>query len=109
MLGSVVPPVHVCRGVLCVARSTGPGYTCHVAPGTECSAAALTPHSGPQPWGFSFQVRKDALRALNVAHTVSTQRSTVFPLDGIVRMLLFQDSDEATDFLSFHGLSVSDG
>ncbi|XP_012665735.1 germinal-center associated nuclear protein [Otolemur garnettii] len=55
------------------------------------------------------QIRKDALRALNVAYTVSTQRSTVFPLDGVVRMLLFQDCEEATDFLSCHGLTVSDG
>uniref|UniRef100_A0A8C8YYC5 Germinal-center associated nuclear protein n=1 Tax=Prolemur simus TaxID=1328070 RepID=A0A8C8YYC5_PROSS len=55
------------------------------------------------------QIRKDALRALNFAYTVSTQRSTVFPLDGVVRMLLFRDCDEATDFLSCHGLTVSDG
>uniref|UniRef100_A0A673VRF6 Germinal-center associated nuclear protein n=1 Tax=Suricata suricatta TaxID=37032 RepID=A0A673VRF6_SURSU len=55
------------------------------------------------------QIRKDALRALNVAFTVSTQRSTVFPLDGVVRMLLFRDSEEATDFLNCHGLTVSDG
>ncbi|XP_039735713.1 germinal-center associated nuclear protein isoform X2 [Pteropus medius] len=55
------------------------------------------------------QIRKDALRALNVAYTVSTQRSTVFPLDGVVRMLLFRDCEEAADFLSYHGLAVSDG
>ncbi|XP_006893986.1 PREDICTED: germinal-center associated nuclear protein [Elephantulus edwardii] len=55
------------------------------------------------------QIRKDALRALNMAYTVSTQRSTAFPLDSVVRMLLFQDGDEAADFLSYHGLSVSDG
>ncbi|XP_069850965.1 germinal-center associated nuclear protein-like isoform X1 [Dipodomys merriami] len=55
------------------------------------------------------QIRRDALRALNVAYTVSTQRSTVFPLDSVVRMLLFRDCQEATDFLSFHGLTVSDG
>ncbi|XP_048202018.1 germinal-center associated nuclear protein [Perognathus longimembris pacificus] len=55
------------------------------------------------------QIRRDALRALNVAYTVSTQRSTVFPLDSVVRMLLFRDGQEATDFLSFHGLTVSDG
>ncbi|KAM4887047.1 germinal-center associated nuclear protein [Thomomys bottae] len=55
------------------------------------------------------QIRRDALRALNVAYTVSTQRSTVFPLDNVVRMLLFRDCQEATDFLSFHGLTVSDG
>lgn len=55
------------------------------------------------------QIRKDALRALNVAYTVSTQRSTVFPLDGVVRMLLFRDSEEATSFLNDHGLTVADG
>ncbi|XP_068963305.1 germinal-center associated nuclear protein-like isoform X2 [Petaurus breviceps papuanus] len=55
------------------------------------------------------QIRKDALRALNVAYTVSTQRSTSFPLDNLVPMLLFRDSEEATDFLSYYGLSVSDG
>nr|XP_036879511.1 germinal-center associated nuclear protein isoform X2 [Manis javanica] len=55
------------------------------------------------------QIRRDALRALNVAYTVSTQRSTAFPLDGVVRTLLFRDCDEATDFLNDHGLSVSDG
>ncbi|XP_058588291.1 germinal-center associated nuclear protein isoform X1 [Neofelis nebulosa] len=55
------------------------------------------------------QIRKDALRALNIAYTVSTQRSTVFPLDGVVRMLLFRDCEEATDFLNYHGLTVSDG
>ncbi|XP_047573634.1 germinal-center associated nuclear protein isoform X3 [Lutra lutra] len=55
------------------------------------------------------QIRKDALRALNIAYTVSTQRSTVFPLDGVVRMLLFRDCEEATDFLNFYGLTVSDG
>ncbi|XP_038604886.1 germinal-center associated nuclear protein [Tachyglossus aculeatus] len=55
------------------------------------------------------QIRKDALKALNIAYTVSLQRSTVFPLDNLVQMLLFRDSEEATDFLSFYGLSVSDG
>ncbi|XP_036623191.1 germinal-center associated nuclear protein isoform X2 [Trichosurus vulpecula] len=55
------------------------------------------------------QIRKDALRALNVAYTVSTQRSTSFPLDNLVPMLLFRDAEEATDFLNYYGLSVSDG
>uniref|UniRef100_A0A8C3WDS9 Germinal-center associated nuclear protein n=1 Tax=Catagonus wagneri TaxID=51154 RepID=A0A8C3WDS9_9CETA len=55
------------------------------------------------------QIRKDALRALNVAYTVSTQRSTIFPLDSVVRMLLFRDCDEATGFLGCHGLAASDG
>uniref|UniRef100_A0A663EXK7 Germinal-center associated nuclear protein n=1 Tax=Aquila chrysaetos chrysaetos TaxID=223781 RepID=A0A663EXK7_AQUCH len=55
------------------------------------------------------QIRKDALKSLNIAYTVSTQRCTVFPLDHLVRMLLFRDCDEATDFISYYGLSVSDG
>uniref|UniRef100_G3VCS1 Germinal-center associated nuclear protein n=1 Tax=Sarcophilus harrisii TaxID=9305 RepID=G3VCS1_SARHA len=55
------------------------------------------------------QIRKDALRALNVAYTASAQRSTSFPLDKLVPMLLFRDAEEATDFLSYCGLSVSDG
>lgn len=59
--------------------------------------------------GYFNQIRKDALRALNVAYTVSTQRATAFPLDGVVRMLLFRDCEEATDFLSYHGLAVADG
>ncbi|XP_067994306.1 germinal-center associated nuclear protein isoform X1 [Melanerpes formicivorus] len=55
------------------------------------------------------QIRKDALKSLNIAYTVSTQRCTVFPLDHLVRMLLFKDSEEASDFISYYGLSVSDG
>ncbi|XP_003463200.1 germinal-center associated nuclear protein isoform X2 [Cavia porcellus] len=58
---------------------------------------------------YFHQIRKDALRALSIAYTVSTQRSTAFPLDGVVRMLLFRDSEEATDFLNCHGLTVSEG
>ncbi|KAM9123946.1 germinal-center associated nuclear protein [Pangshura tecta] len=55
------------------------------------------------------QIRRDALKSLNIAYTVNTQRSTVFPLDNLVRMLLFRDWEEATDFISYYGLSVSDG
>ncbi|XP_068803799.1 germinal-center associated nuclear protein isoform X2 [Struthio camelus] len=55
------------------------------------------------------QIRRDALKSLNIAYTVSTQRCTVFPLDHLVRMLLFKDWEEATDFISYYGLSVSDG
>ncbi|XP_025963226.2 germinal-center associated nuclear protein isoform X1 [Dromaius novaehollandiae] len=55
------------------------------------------------------QIRRDALKSLNIAYTVSTQRCTVFPLDHLVRMLLFRDCEEATDFISYYGLSVSDG
>lgn len=62
------------------------------------------------PFSFiSLQIRKDALKSLNIAYTVSTQRCTVFPLDHLVRMLLFKDCEEATDFISYYGLSVSDG
>lgn len=61
-------------------------------------------------WLFLFpQIRKDGLKSLNIAYTVSTQRSTAFPLDHLVRMLLFKDCEEATDFISYYGLSVSDG
>ncbi|KAK2532034.1 Mcm3ap [Columba livia] len=55
------------------------------------------------------QIRKDALKSLNIAYTVSTQRCTAFPLDHLVRMLLFKDCEEAADFISYYGLSVSDG
>ncbi|XP_040417689.1 germinal-center associated nuclear protein isoform X2 [Cygnus olor] len=55
------------------------------------------------------QIRKDALKSLNIAYTVSTQRCTLFPLDHLVRMLLFKDCEEATHFISYYGLSVSDG
>ncbi|XP_069716914.1 germinal-center associated nuclear protein isoform X2 [Phaenicophaeus curvirostris] len=58
---------------------------------------------------YFSQIRKDALKSLNIAYTVSTQRSTVFPLDHLVRMLLFKDGEEATDFISYYGLSVFDG
>ncbi|KAM6268484.1 LOW QUALITY PROTEIN: germinal-center associated nuclear protein [Porphyrio hochstetteri] len=59
--------------------------------------------------GYFNQIRKDALKSLNIAYTVSTQRCTVFPLDHLVRMLLFRDGEEAADFISYYGLSVSDG
>ncbi|XP_053925215.1 germinal-center associated nuclear protein-like isoform X2 [Cuculus canorus] len=58
---------------------------------------------------YFSQIRKDALKSLNIAYTVSTQRSTVFPLDHLVRMLLFKDGEEATDFISYYGLSVFEG
>ncbi|XP_077128544.1 germinal-center associated nuclear protein-like [Ranitomeya variabilis] len=55
------------------------------------------------------QVRRDALRALNVAYTISYQRPTLFPLENMVRLLFFHDTEEATDFLTSYGLSVSEG
>ncbi|XP_053139055.1 germinal-center associated nuclear protein isoform X2 [Hemicordylus capensis] len=55
------------------------------------------------------QIRRDALKSLNIAYTVSAQRSTIFPLENVVRMLLFKDSEDAVNFISYYGLSVSDG
>lgn len=54
------------------------------------------------------QVRSRALKTLNVAHTVGT-RSTLFPLDDIVRMLMFRNREEASAFIQQHGLNVSEG
>nr|XP_046259110.1 germinal-center associated nuclear protein [Scatophagus argus] len=53
------------------------------------------------------QVRAKALKTLNLAHTVGP-RSTVFPLEDIVRMLMFCSSAEATDFIQQYGLNVND-
>ncbi|XP_040297774.1 germinal-center associated nuclear protein [Bufo bufo] len=58
---------------------------------------------------FFPQIRRDALRALNVAYTISYQRPSLFPLENIVSLLFFQDAGEATDFLTAYGLSVSEG
>ncbi|XP_072541729.1 germinal-center associated nuclear protein [Salminus brasiliensis] len=55
------------------------------------------------------QVRRSALKALNIAYTVGSQRSTSFPVEDLVRMLMFRSAAEATDFLQQYGLSVSDG
>ncbi|XP_069472142.1 germinal-center associated nuclear protein [Ambystoma mexicanum] len=54
------------------------------------------------------QIRRQAIIALNVAYT-SNQRSTTFPVETVMRMLLFKDVDEATEFVASYGLSVSDG
>ncbi|XP_026231972.1 germinal-center associated nuclear protein [Anabas testudineus] len=54
------------------------------------------------------QVRAKALKTLNMAHTVGP-RSTAFPVEDIVRMLMFRDAAEATDFIQQYGLNVSDG
>ncbi|KAK7877941.1 hypothetical protein WMY93_031417 [Mugilogobius chulae] len=54
------------------------------------------------------QVRSRALSILNMAHTVGP-RSTAFPLDDIVRLLMFRDGDEASAFIQQYGLNVSDG
>lgn len=49
-----------------------------------------------------------ALKALNIAHTVGP-RSTLFPVDDVVRMLMFQNAAEAADFVQQFGLNVTDG
>lgn len=55
------------------------------------------------------QIRHAALKTLNTAYTVSLQRSTIFPVEDFVRMLMFRSATEATDFLQLHGLNVTDG
>ncbi|KAM6978447.1 germinal-center associated nuclear protein-like [Tautogolabrus adspersus] len=44
------------------------------------------------------QVRAKALKILNFAHTIGP-RSTAFPVDDVVRMLMFENVEEATDFI----------
>ncbi|XP_073329353.1 germinal-center associated nuclear protein [Pagrus major] len=53
------------------------------------------------------QVRAKALKTLNLAHTVGP-RSTAFPLEDIVRMLMFRNAAEASDFTQQYGLNVND-
>uniref|UniRef100_UPI003AAB6F8D germinal-center associated nuclear protein n=1 Tax=Centroberyx gerrardi TaxID=166262 RepID=UPI003AAB6F8D len=55
------------------------------------------------------QVRAKALRTLNIAHTIGSQRSTAFPVEDMVRMLMFRSAAEATDFIQQYGLNISDG
>ncbi|XP_043105018.1 germinal-center associated nuclear protein [Puntigrus tetrazona] len=55
------------------------------------------------------QVRSKALKILNVAFTVGSQRSTIFPVEDFVRMLMFRNGTEATDFIQQYGLTISDG
>lgn len=57
---------------------------------------------------YFYQVRSRALKRVNWAYTVGN-RSTAFPLDDIVRMLMFPNEDEASAFIQQHGLNVSDG
>ncbi|XP_067373088.1 germinal-center associated nuclear protein [Channa argus] len=54
------------------------------------------------------QVRAKALKTLNMAHTVGP-RSTAFPVEDIVRMLMFRNAAEATDFIQQYGLNVNEG
>ncbi|XP_068184771.1 germinal-center associated nuclear protein isoform X2 [Antennarius striatus] len=53
------------------------------------------------------QVRAKALKTLNLAHTVGP-RSTAFPVEDIVRMLMFRNNTEASDFIQQYGLVVND-
>ncbi|TSK92908.1 Germinal-center associated nuclear protein [Bagarius yarrelli] len=55
------------------------------------------------------QIRSSALKALNVAYTVGSQRSTSFPLEDLARMLMFRSASEATEFVQLYGLNVADG
>ncbi|KAF4108846.1 hypothetical protein G5714_009919 [Onychostoma macrolepis] len=55
------------------------------------------------------QVRSKALKILNVAFTVGSQRSTIFPVEDFVRMLMFRNATEATDFIQQFGLTINDG
>lgn len=60
------------------------------------------------PWMcLSMQVRAKALKTLNLAHTIGP-RSTAFPLEDIVRILMFRDAAEATDFIQQYGLNVNE-
>ncbi|XP_034077413.1 germinal-center associated nuclear protein isoform X1 [Gymnodraco acuticeps] len=54
------------------------------------------------------QVRAMALKIMNTAHTVGP-RSTAFPVEDLVRMLMFRTTDEGTDFIQQYGLNVNEG
>lgn len=54
-----------------------------------------------------LQVRAKALKTLNQAHTIGP-RSTTFPLEDIVRILMFRDAVEAASFIQQYGLAVSE-
>ncbi|XP_037343746.2 germinal-center associated nuclear protein [Pungitius pungitius] len=54
------------------------------------------------------QVRAKALSTLNIAHTTGP-RSTAFPIEDIVRMLMFRNTGEASDFIQQYGLNVNEG
>ncbi|XP_077599433.1 germinal-center associated nuclear protein [Stigmatopora nigra] len=54
------------------------------------------------------QVRGKALKTLNIAHTVGP-RLTNFPVEDIVRMLMFCSAKEATHFIQQYGLNVNEG
>lgn len=54
-------------------------------------------------------MRSKALKILNVAFTVGSQRSTIFPVEDFVRMLMFRNATEAADFIQQYGLNINDG
>ncbi|XP_061679793.1 germinal-center associated nuclear protein [Syngnathoides biaculeatus] len=54
------------------------------------------------------QVRAKALKTLTIAHTVGP-RATSFPLEDVVRMLMFCSAKEATHFIQQFSLNVSEG
>ncbi|XP_075923316.1 germinal-center associated nuclear protein isoform X2 [Petromyzon marinus] len=56
---------------------------------------------------YFTQVRRDALKALNVALTVP-QRSSSLPLQQMMHTLLFTSEKEAAEFFSHYGLNVTD-
>nr|XP_010776769.1 PREDICTED: uncharacterized protein LOC104951735 [Notothenia coriiceps] len=49
-----------------------------------------------------------ALKIMNTAHTVGP-RSTAFPVEDLVRMLMFRTTEEGTDFIQQYGLNVNEG
>ncbi|XP_074045918.1 uncharacterized protein LOC141489120 isoform X2 [Macrotis lagotis] len=59
--------------------------------------------------GYFAQARGKALRTVTITHTVSSQKTTGFPLDRVVGWLLFNDSREAVNFIHHYGLQVSEG
>ncbi|KAF3842809.1 hypothetical protein F7725_001658 [Dissostichus mawsoni] len=54
------------------------------------------------------QVRAMALKIMNTAHTVGP-RATAFPVEDLVRMLMFRTTEEGTDFIQQYGLNVNEG
>ncbi|XP_041925259.1 germinal-center associated nuclear protein [Alosa sapidissima] len=57
---------------------------------------------------YFSQVRGEALRALNVAYTIGSQRPTAFPIENLVRMLMFRNVDEASGFIQHYGLAMNE-
>lgn len=47
------------------------------------------------------------MRALNQAYT-SGQRPTAFPIENLVRMLMFRNTAEASDFVQNYGLAINE-